>query len=114
MNLGQYTDALALLADESRMRLCALLREKELCVTDLVKVRAQLLDARLGSDGLVGDGRGLASRLVVLDPLTDEGVKDGRPGARDAPGRAGGRLHLGCAVLRAATAAGAGHDGGDR
>src|SRR3954464_12588406 len=36
--LSRYLDTLTLLGDENRMRLCALLRERELCVTDLVRV----------------------------------------------------------------------------
>ncbi|HVZ72719.1 MAG TPA: metalloregulator ArsR/SmtB family transcription factor [Polyangia bacterium] len=63
MNLGQYTDALALLADENRMRLCALLRDKELCVTDLVKVtgiaqsRVSTHLGKLREAGFVSDRR---------------------------------------------------------
>ena len=38
MSLSHYVDTLALLGDENRIRLCALLRERELCVTDLVRV----------------------------------------------------------------------------
>ena len=38
MRLSDYVDTLNLLGDESRLRLCALLRERELCVTDLVRV----------------------------------------------------------------------------
>jgi SAM-dependent methyltransferase len=36
--LSGYVETLALLGDESRLRLCALLAERELCVTDLVRV----------------------------------------------------------------------------
>jgi len=36
--LSGYVETLALLGDESRLRLCALLVERELCVTDLVRV----------------------------------------------------------------------------
>lgn len=63
MTLGRYTDALALLADENRMRLCALLRDKELCVTDLVKVtgiaqsRVSTHLGRLRDAGFVRDRR---------------------------------------------------------
>jgi len=32
MDLTHYVETLNLLADESRLRLCALLRERELCV----------------------------------------------------------------------------------
>ena len=38
MTLTRYIDTLTLLGDESRLRLCALLRARELCVTDLVRV----------------------------------------------------------------------------
>jgi ArsR family transcriptional regulator len=36
--LAQYVETLTLLGDESRLRLCALLRDRELRVTDLVRV----------------------------------------------------------------------------
>ncbi|MFL5306013.1 MAG: ArsR/SmtB family transcription factor [Polyangia bacterium] len=73
MNLGQYTDALALLADESRMRLCALLREKELCVTDLVKVtgiaqsRVSTHLGRLREAGFVRDRRNGPQSFYTLE-----------------------------------------------
>ena len=38
MTLAAYVDTLSLLGDESRIRLCVLLRERELRVTDLVRV----------------------------------------------------------------------------
>ncbi len=38
MTLSHYVETLNLLGDESRIRLCALLRERELCVSDLVRV----------------------------------------------------------------------------
>ena len=38
MDLAQYVNALNLLGDESRLRLCALLRERQLSVSDLVRV----------------------------------------------------------------------------
>src|SRR5262245_16649000 len=38
MSLSKYVETLNLLGDESRIRLCALLNERELCVTDLVRV----------------------------------------------------------------------------
>ncbi len=38
MDLSHYVDTLNVLGDESRIRLCALLRERELRVTDLVRV----------------------------------------------------------------------------
>jgi SAM-dependent methyltransferase len=37
MELGNYAEALSLLGDESRLRLCALLAERELCVSELVR-----------------------------------------------------------------------------
>ena len=38
MDLARCIESLNLLGDESRLRLCVLLRERELCVTDLVRV----------------------------------------------------------------------------
>lgn len=38
MALAQYVETLSLLGDENRLRLCALLAERELCVGDLVRV----------------------------------------------------------------------------
>jgi SAM-dependent methyltransferase len=38
MELGNYAEALSLLGDENRLRLCALLAERELCVSELVQV----------------------------------------------------------------------------
>jgi ArsR family transcriptional regulator len=37
MTLSRYVETLSLLGDESRMRLCALLAERELCVSELVR-----------------------------------------------------------------------------
>ncbi|HVT07928.1 MAG TPA: metalloregulator ArsR/SmtB family transcription factor [Polyangia bacterium] len=94
MNLGQYTDALALLADESRIRLCALLRDKELCVTDLVKVtgiaqsRVSTHLGRLREAGFVRDRRNgpqsfyaLESRSlpVAVRACLEEAISSGDP-----------------------------------
>jgi SAM-dependent methyltransferase len=63
MDLPGYIDALSLLGDESRLRLCALLRGRELCVTDLVRVtgiaqsRVSTHLGRLREAGLVHDRR---------------------------------------------------------
>ncbi|HEX4405253.1 MAG TPA: metalloregulator ArsR/SmtB family transcription factor [Polyangia bacterium] len=63
MDLNGYVDTLTLLGDESRMRLCALLRDRELCVTDLVRVtgiaqsRVSTHLGRLREAGLVRDRR---------------------------------------------------------
>ena len=63
INLPGYIDALTLLGDESRMRLCALLRDRELCVTDLVRItgiaqsRVSTHLGRLREAGLVRDRR---------------------------------------------------------
>jgi ArsR family transcriptional regulator len=63
MDLTQYVETLNLLADESRLRLCALLRERELCVTDLVHVtgiaqsRVSTHLGRLREAGFVWDRR---------------------------------------------------------
>jgi SAM-dependent methyltransferase len=63
IHLPGYVDALTLLGDENRMRLCALLRDRELCVTDLVRVtgiaqsRVSTHLGRLREAGLVRDRR---------------------------------------------------------
>jgi SAM-dependent methyltransferase len=63
MVLSAYVDTLNLLGDESRIRLCALLRERELSVGDLVRVtgisqsRVSTHLARLREGGFVRDRR---------------------------------------------------------
>lgn len=63
MSLSQYVENLSLLGDESRIRLCALLSEQELCVTDLVRVtgisqsRVSTHLGRLREAGFVRDRR---------------------------------------------------------
>ncbi|HKQ69250.1 MAG TPA: metalloregulator ArsR/SmtB family transcription factor [Polyangiaceae bacterium] len=63
MDLSHYVGTLNLLGDESRIRLCALLRERELSVTDLVRVtgisqsRVSTHLARLREAGFVRDRR---------------------------------------------------------
>jgi SAM-dependent methyltransferase len=63
VDLSGYVDTLTLLGDESRIRLCALLRERELSVTDLVRVtgisqsRVSTHLARLREGGFVRDRR---------------------------------------------------------
>jgi ubiquinone/menaquinone biosynthesis C-methylase UbiE len=63
VNLAQHVETLNLLADESRLRLCALLRERELRVTDLVRVtgisqsRVSTHLGRLRDAGFVRDRR---------------------------------------------------------
>jgi SAM-dependent methyltransferase len=94
MTLAQYIDTLNLLGDESRIRLCALLRERELCVTDLVRVtgipqpRVSTHLGRLRDAGFVRDRRKGAQSLYELAtdrlPETarvflDEAVSSGDP-----------------------------------
>jgi SAM-dependent methyltransferase len=61
--LNQFVETLNLLGDESRIRLCALLRERELCVTDLVRItgisqsRVSTHLGRLREAGFVRDRR---------------------------------------------------------
>jgi SAM-dependent methyltransferase len=61
--LTQFVETLNLLGDENRIRLCALLRERELCVTDLVRVtgisqsRVSTHLGRLRDAGYVRDRR---------------------------------------------------------
>ena len=63
MALAQYVETLNLLGDESRIRLCALLRDRELCVSDLVRVtgmaqsRVSTHLGRLREAGFVWDRR---------------------------------------------------------
>src|SRR3954470_754665 len=63
MNLSQTIETLNVLGDESRLRLCALLRDRELCVSDLVKVtgiaqsRVSTHLGRLREAGFVRDRR---------------------------------------------------------
>jgi len=61
MSLSAYVDTLNLLGDESRLRLCALLRERELCVTDLVRVTGPFAS---GERARVTYGRQSARRNV--------------------------------------------------
>jgi ArsR family transcriptional regulator len=94
VTLGRYTDALALLADENRIRLCALLRDKELCVTDLVRVtgmaqsRVSTHLARLREAGFVRDRRQGPQSFYALEAgslptavraCLDEAVGSGDP-----------------------------------
>jgi len=63
MSLSQYAGTLNLLGDESRIRLCVLLRERELRVTDLVRItgisqsRVSTHLGRLREAGFVRDRR---------------------------------------------------------
>jgi SAM-dependent methyltransferase len=94
VNLARYTDTLGLLADENRMRLCALLRERELCVTDLVRVtgiaqsRVSTHLGRLREAGFVRDRRQgpqsfyaleAASLPTSLRACLDEAASSGDP-----------------------------------
>src|SRR4051812_23382183 len=72
MSLSRYVDTLNVLGDESRIRLCALLRERELCVTDLVRVtgiaqsRVSTHLGRLREAGFVRDRRKGAQSFYAL------------------------------------------------
>jgi SAM-dependent methyltransferase len=72
LNLAHYVEALNLLGDENRIRLCALLRERELCVTDLVRVtgitqpRVSTHLRRLREGGFVRDRRQGAQSFYAL------------------------------------------------
>jgi ArsR family transcriptional regulator len=63
MNLSRSVETLTVLGDENRLRLCALLRDRELCVTDLVRVtgiaqsRVSTHLGRLREAGFVHDRR---------------------------------------------------------
>jgi SAM-dependent methyltransferase len=74
LGLPGYVDTLTLLGDESRLRLCALLRGRELCVTDLVRItgiaqsRVSTHLGRLREAGLVRDRRKGAQSFYALAP----------------------------------------------
>src|SRR6476646_2190000 len=82
MSLSEYVDTLNLLGDESRLRLCALLRDRELCVTDLVRVtgiaqsRVSTHLGRLRDAGFVRDRRdGTQTFYVLAEDALPETVK---------------------------------------
>ena len=83
MDLSAYVGTLNLLGDESRIRLCALLRERELSVTDLVRVtgisqsRVSTHLARLREGGFVRDRRDGQHSFYAL-------AKDSLPGTAKA------------------------------
>ncbi len=93
MSLPRYVGALNLLGDESRIRLCALLRERELSVTDLVRVtgisqsRVSTHLARLREGGFVRDRREGQHAFYALAvdalPTTVRAVLDEAIGAGD-------------------------------
>src|SRR3982751_6669791 len=64
MGLSEYVETLNLLGDESRLRLCALLRERELCVTELVRLTG-ISQSRVSTH--------LGRLRVVLDEAADSG-----------------------------------------
>jgi len=93
MNLSHYVETLNLLGDESRIRLCALLRERELCVTDLVRVtgisqsRVSTHLGRLREAGFVSDRRQGPQSFYALAfnslPETARAVLDQAAGSND-------------------------------
>jgi SAM-dependent methyltransferase len=74
MSLGAYVETFSLFGDESRLRLCALLRERELCVTDLVRVtgiaqsRVSTHLGRLREAGVVRDRKQGTQCFYALAP----------------------------------------------
>ena len=72
MELHRCVETLSLLGDESRLRLCALLRDRELCVSDLVQAtgisqsRVSTHLGRLREAGLVRDRRQGAQSFYTL------------------------------------------------
>jgi SAM-dependent methyltransferase len=94
MNLSHYVETLNLMGDESRLRLCALLRGRELCVTDLVHVtgisqpRVSTHLGRLRDAGFVVDRRQGAQTFYALAeermPETARTVLDAAVKAEDA------------------------------
>src|SRR3982751_1079263 len=94
MTLTHYVDTLSLLGDESRLRLCALLSDRELCVTDLVQVtgisqpRVSSHLGRLREAGFVRDRRHGAQSFYALAedtlPTTAKAVIDEALRSKDA------------------------------
>jgi len=72
MRLSRYVDTFNVLGEESRIRLCVLLRQRELCVTDLVLVtgmpqpRVSTHLGRLREAGFVSDRRKGAQSFYTL------------------------------------------------
>lgn len=103
MSLSEYVDTLNLLGDESRLRLCALLRDRELCVTDLVRVtgiaqsRVSTHLGRLRDAGFVRDRRQGAQCFYALAesalPPAVQAVLDGAAHSDD-PTLAGDQRRL--------------------
>src|SRR5262245_28301899 len=79
MRLDDYVETLSVLGDENRLRLCALLRDRELCVGDLVRVtgiaqsRVSTHLGRLREAGFVRDRRQGAQSFygLALESLPD-------------------------------------------
>lgn len=103
MHLARYIDALNLLADESRLRLCALLRDRELSVTDLVRVtglsqsRVSTHLGKLREGGFVRDRRDGQHAYYALSvdtlPAVAKGLIESAAGTAD-PTLAGDRERL--------------------
>ncbi|MDF3065781.1 MAG: transcriptional regulator, ArsR family [Polyangiaceae bacterium] len=93
MVLTQFVETLNLLGDENRIRLCALLRERELCVTDLVRItgisqsRVSTHLGRLREAGFVRDRRQGQQSFYGLSldalPATARAVLDEAAHSRD-------------------------------
>ncbi|MGZ3416417.1 MAG: ArsR/SmtB family transcription factor [Polyangiales bacterium] len=93
MALSDYVDTLNILGDENRLRLCALLRERELTVTDLVRVTGMVQSrvsthlARLREGGFVRDRRDGQRSFYALAydslPGTAKAVLDAATGVPD-------------------------------
>ena len=104
-SLPGYIDALTLLGDESRIRLCALLRERELCVTDLVRVtgiaqsRVSTHLGRLREAGFVRDRRKGPQAFYAPGRRCAAGARPGRPRRGDGVRRSDARAatRSGCA-----------------
>ena len=103
MSLSAYVDTLNALGDENRLRLCTLLRERELCVTDLVRVtgiaqsRVSTHLGRLKEAGFVRDRRNGTQCFYALAedalPPAAKAVLDGASNAED-PTLVGDRRRL--------------------
>jgi len=94
MSLSQCIETLHVLGDESRIRLCSLLRARELCVSDLVRItgisqsRVSTHLGRLRDAGYVRDRRQGPQTFYALSygrlPKTAQAVLDEAAGSGDA------------------------------
>ena len=76
MSLQETIETLTVLGDESRIRLCTLLADRELCVTDLVRVTGisqSRVSTHLGRLREAGIGFPTPQRVITVMPVAGQG-----------------------------------------